>query len=59
MGAYAARLAVERCFGVTVALSSGRITANSLTEIAGKTKFVSPKHELVQAAKDTGIFFGE
>jgi 6-phosphofructokinase 1 len=59
MGAYAARLAREGCFGVTVALSNGRILANSLGEIAGKTKFVSPKHELVQAAKDTGVFFGE
>jgi 6-phosphofructokinase 1 len=59
MGTYAAKLAGERCFGVTVAMSNGRIIAHSLSEIAGKTKFVSPKHELIQAAKDTGVFFGE
>jgi 6-phosphofructokinase 1 len=59
MGTYAAELAEERRFGVTVALSGGKITFNNLDEIAGKTKFVSPKHEIIRAAKDTGISFGE
>ena len=59
MGAYAAKLAAERCFGVTVALNCGKINFNNLADIAGKTKLVTPKHELVQAARDMGIFFGE
>jgi len=59
MGAYAAKLAKEHHFGVTVALDGTRITHNNLAEIAGKTKFVPPKHDLIQAAKDTGVFFGE
>lgn len=58
MGASAARLAHEGCFGVTVALRDGKMTSNFLSDIAGKTKFVPPTHELVQAAKDTGVCFG-
>jgi len=59
MGTYAARLAAEKRFGVTVALSGERMIANYLSDIAGKTKFVPPKHELIRAAKDTGIYFGD
>jgi len=59
MGAYAARLAAEGRFGVTVALVGGGITCNSLADIAGKTKFVPPRHELIRAAKDIGVSFGE
>jgi len=59
MGAYAAKLAVERKFGVTVALNGDKIIFNNLSDIAGKTKFVPPKHELIKAAKDIGISFGE
>ncbi|MDR2732334.1 MAG: ATP-dependent 6-phosphofructokinase [Fibromonadaceae bacterium] len=59
MGTYAAKLAGERRFGVTVALDGGKITFNNLADVAGKTKFVPPKHELVRAAKDIGISFGE
>jgi len=59
MGAYAAKLVGERRFGQTVALDGGKITSNNLSDIAGKTKFVSPKHELVRAAKEIGISFGE
>jgi 6-phosphofructokinase 1 len=59
MGAYAAKLAVERSFGVTVALSGEKIISNSLNDIAGKTKFVPQKHELVKAARDIGISFGD
>jgi len=59
IGAYAAKLAAEGRFGVTVALDGGKITYNSLDDIAGKTKFVPLKHELIQAAKDIGVSFGE
>jgi 6-phosphofructokinase 1 len=59
MGAYAAKLAEERNFGVTVALDGGKIVSNNLVDIAGKTKFIPQKHELVRAAKDVGISFGD
>ncbi|MDR2593761.1 MAG: ATP-dependent 6-phosphofructokinase [Fibromonadaceae bacterium] len=59
VGAYAAKLAIERKYGVTVALNGDKITSNKLDDIAGKTKVVPPKHELIKAAKDIGISFGE
>jgi 6-phosphofructokinase 1 len=59
MGTYAAKLVKENRFGVTVALDGGKITCNNLADIAGKTKFVPLKHELVRAAKNIGISFGE
>jgi 6-phosphofructokinase 1 len=59
MGVYAAKLAKERCFGVTVALEDGKITSNNLADITGKTKFVPLKHDLIKAARNIGISFGE
>jgi 6-phosphofructokinase 1 len=59
MGAYAAKLVNERKFGVTVAMDGLKITHNNLSEIAGKTKFVPHEHELVLAARNTGISFGD
>jgi 6-phosphofructokinase 1 len=59
MGAYAAKLALEKRYGVTVAMNSDKMTANSLAEISKKTNFVPPKHELICAARDTGISFGD
>jgi len=59
MGVHAAKLAAEGRFGVTVALDGGKITCNPLSEIAGKTKFVPPRHELVRAARDIGVSFGD
>jgi len=59
MGAHAARLAAEGRFGVTVALDGARMTCNALADIAGKTKFVPPRHELVRAARDIGVSFGD
>lgn len=46
-------------FGVTVAMAGGKVTYNSLADIAGKTKSVPPTHQLVRAAKAVGISFGE
>ena len=45
-------------FGVTVAYSGGRVTYNSLSDIAGKAKSVPPTHPMVRAAKSIGISFG-
>jgi len=59
LGAYAARLAIERKYGVTVALKGDKVIANNLADIAGKTNVVPPKHELIKAAKDIGISFGD
>ncbi len=59
MGAFAAKLAQERKYGVTVALNHGKMTCRHLADVAGKTKSVPPKHEMIRAAKDTGISFGE
>lgn len=57
-GAYAARLIKEENYGQTVAMIQGQIGHNSLKEVAGKTKFVSPDLPLIQTAKDIGISFG-
>jgi len=59
MGAYAANLVAEKRFGTTVALKSDELIANYLADIAGKTKFVPLKHELIRAARCTGISFGD
>jgi len=59
VGTYAAKLAVERKYGVTVALNGEKIVANNLADIAGKTKVVPPKHDLIRAARDMGISFGD
>jgi 6-phosphofructokinase 1 len=59
MGAYAARLAKAGKFGVTVAMNGLKVTHNSLSDIAGATKSVTKDNELVQAARDVGITFGD
>ncbi|MBQ8407159.1 MAG: 6-phosphofructokinase [Clostridia bacterium] len=58
MGSYAASLALDGKFGVTVAYSSGKVTYNSLADIAGKAKSVPKDHQLIQAAKAMGVSFG-
>lgn len=58
-GAFAARLIQEKKFGVTVAKVGGGITANALSDVAGKAKLVSPDDQMVQVARDTGISFGD
>lgn len=57
-GAYAAHLIQDGNYGQTVAMIQGQIGHNSLKEVAGKTKFVSPDLPLIQTAKDIGISFG-
>lgn len=49
----------KRNSAVTVAVSGGKVTYNSLADIAGKTKSVPPSHQMVRAAKAIGVSFGE
>ena len=59
MGSYAGELAKNEKFGVTVAYEGGKVTYNSLTDIAGKAKIVPVDHQLVKAAKSIGVSFGD
>ena len=58
-GEYAAQLIRDAKYGYTVAKVDGKITANKLDDIAGKTKFVSPDSQEVTTAKNIGISFGD
>lgn len=58
-GTYAAKLVSEGDYGKTVAMVNGVITSNPLSEVAGKTKFVAPDHQLVATGRNLGISFGE
>ena len=58
-GVHAAELIANENYGNSVAMVGGIITANPLSEVAGKTKFVTPGHQLVSTAKSLGICFGE
>ncbi|MGN0630522.1 MAG: 6-phosphofructokinase, partial [Ruminococcus sp.] len=58
-GEYAAQLIRDERYGMTVAKCEGRITANKLEDIAGKTKFVAPDCQIVTTAKNIGISFGD
>jgi 6-phosphofructokinase 1 len=57
-GVRAAKLIEDGDFGVTVALVNGKVDENKLSDIAGKTKFVSADNEVVKTAKRLGICFG-
>lgn len=58
-GCYAAKLVAEEDYGKTVAMISGKVGANKLSDVAGKTKFVTPDSQLVVTAKSIGICFGD
>lgn len=58
-GVAAAELISKKEFGYTVAMSGGKVVANPLSEVAGKTKLVPKDDEMVQVAKDMGISFGD
>ena len=58
-GVHAGELIADEKDGRTVAKIYGKITANKLEDIAGKTKFVDPEDQLVKTAKDLGISFGD
>ncbi len=59
LGGYAAKLAAEGTFGVSVAVCGDKITFNALAEIAGKYKLVDPDGERVSMARSIGISFGD
>lgn len=59
LGWHAYRLLREGRFGTTVAYTGGKITYNSLMDIAGKQKKVEPNTHQLLAARSLGISFGE
>lgn len=58
-GVHAAQLIANEDYGKSVAMVNGIVCANLLSEIAGKTKFVTPDHQLVTTAKNLGVCFGD
>ena len=58
-GAAAARLIKNRQYGFMVALKEQRIVPVPLAEVAGKLKTVPVDCEMIQAARDIGISFGD
>ena len=58
-GVHAAELIKNEDYGKTVAMVNSVITANRLDDIAGLTKFVDPKGQIVTTAKNLGISFGD
>lgn len=58
-GVRAASLIENEKYGYTVAMTDGKITENKLSDIAGKTKFVTPDHQLVVTARNLGVSFGD
>ncbi len=58
-GVHAAHLIKEGQFGVSVALQGNRIIHNRLSDIAGVPKPVDPASQIVKAARDISISFGD
>jgi ATP-dependent phosphofructokinase / diphosphate-dependent phosphofructokinase len=58
-GATAANMIADKEFGKMVAQKNCEITSVPLSEVAGKTRLVSPEHPLVIKAKEMGTCFGE
>lgn len=59
LGTGAARLIKHKQYGNMVAIRNNQIVAVPLSEVAGKLKKVPIDHDLVQAARDIGISFGD
>lgn len=58
-GVHAAQLIADQKYGYTVAMVNTKLTENPLADIAGKTKLITPDHQLVKTARDIGISFGD
>ena len=58
-GAVAANMIAEKEYGKMVAQKNCEITSVPLSEVAGKTRLVSPDNPLVKKAKEMGTSFGE
>ena len=50
---------MDGAYGVMIGVVNGKIKRIPLEECAGKLKMVSPKDQLVLAAKQIGISFGD
>lgn len=59
LGAAAARLIKHQQYGNMVAIRNEQIVPVPLSEVAGKLKTVPPDCEMVQTARQVGIFFGD
>jgi len=57
-GVYAADLIAKETYGVSVAMTEHHVSHNPLSEVAGKTKFVTPDCQMVEVAKNMGICLG-
>lgn len=58
-GVQAAYLIKQGVFGVSVALQGNAITQNRLKDVAGVSKLVEKDHQMIKAARDINISFGE
>ena len=58
-GVRAAQLIAEEKFGYAVAMIQDKVSENLLADVAGKTKFVPKDDQMVQAARDLDISFGD
>lgn len=59
LGSAAVRLAADRKFGMMVCLKTPNIEAVPIAEAIGKIRLVDPNCDMIRAAKDTGVFFGD
>ena len=59
IGAGAAQAIMDEEYGIMIGVINGKIKRVPLAECAGKLKMVSPKDQLVKAAKQIGISFGD
>ncbi len=57
-GTHAAQLVENEQYGVTVAMRNNCIISNPLSEVAGKTKLVTPDCELISVARRMGLSLG-
>jgi len=58
-GTAAARLIMEEQYGRMVGLQNGKVVSIPLSEAASQTKFLPVDHPLIQAARDSGVCFGD
>ncbi|MCW5633900.1 MAG: ATP-dependent 6-phosphofructokinase [Rubrivivax sp.] len=57
-GVHAAELVAAGRFGRMVALQGAQVTSIPLADIAGRSRPVPPDHELLRAARGTGVLLG-
>ena len=58
-GAAAVQAVADKMWGTMVALQSPHLVCLPIEEVLAETKRVDPKHDVVQAARMTGISFGD